>query len=146
MAHNTIHCATNAQRTAKKTGTTVLKDIHDSGAVLSPVSTLDRIQQRTEQVVDALDKKLTDSLWAVASNRDSKHKETRQATQVKSEDLINKVQDEIVQLVEDKQCPVQNPHYHTTRKAVYRLEAQSNVGHDTAMNHCAEKESVHPEK
>ena len=45
-------------------------------------SAQDRIQQRTEQVVDALDKKLTDSLWAVTRNCD---KETRQATQVKTD-------------------------------------------------------------
>ena len=32
----------------------------------------------SEQNVDALDKKLTDSLWAVASNRDREHKETHQ--------------------------------------------------------------------
>ena len=55
-----------------------------------------------------VDKKLTDSLWAVASNRDREHKETRQATWVKSEELIDEAQNEIVQLVEDEQCPVQN--------------------------------------
>ena len=57
------------------------------------------------------DKKLTDSLWAVACNRDREHKETRltlEATQIKSEELIDKVQNEIVQLVEDEECPVQN--------------------------------------
>ena len=55
-------------------------------------SAQDRIQQRTERIVDVLDKKLTDSLWAVASNRDRKHKETRQTgvTRVKSEELIDK--------------------------------------------------------
>ena len=60
----------------------------------------------SEQNDDTLDTKLTDSLWAVASNRDREHKETRltlvtrQATQVKSEELIDQVQTEIVQLVE----------------------------------------------
>ena len=57
----------------------------------------------SKQNVDELDKKLTDSTWAVASNRDREHKETRlilvtrQATQVKrfkSEKFIDQVQNE----------------------------------------------------
>ena len=63
----------------------------------------------SEQNVDALDKKLTDSLWAVASNRDREHQETRQATQVKSAELIDKAQNEIAQLMEEEQYPGQNP-------------------------------------
>ena len=47
----------------------------------------------TEENDDTLDKKLTDSSWAVANNGDREHKETRltlEATQIKSEELINK--------------------------------------------------------
>ena len=58
--------------------------------------------------VDTMDKKLTDSLWAVAKET-LLTLVTRQATQVKSEELIIKVQNELVHLVEDEQRPVQNP-------------------------------------
>ena len=48
MAHNTIHGATDVHN--QKTGTTVFGNVR-GGAVLSPVSTEDWIQQRTEQIV-----------------------------------------------------------------------------------------------
>ena len=87
-AHNSIHSATNVHNS--KADTTVFSNIHGSGTVLSPVQlSQDPALNRT----DTLDKKLTDSLWAVASNGDRKQKETRltlEATQIKSEELINK--------------------------------------------------------
>ena len=49
VAHNTIHGTTNVHN--QKTGTTVFNNEHGGGAVLSPVSSQDRIQQRTEQIV-----------------------------------------------------------------------------------------------
>ena len=64
VAHNTIHCATNVRNQKA-----VFGNIHGSGAVLSPVQL--KTGSSSEQNVDALDKKLTDSLWAVASNRDT---------------------------------------------------------------------------
>ena len=76
-------------------------------AALSPVQL--KTGSSSEQNVDALDKKLTDSLWAVACNRDREHKEARQAAQVKSGELLDKAENEIAQLVEDEQCPVRNP-------------------------------------
>ena len=74
-------------------------------AELSPVQLKTGSSSEQKQIVDALDNKLTDSLWAVTRNRDS---ETRQATQVNSEELIDTVQNEIVQLFQDEQCPAQN--------------------------------------
>ena len=47
-------------------------NVHGGGALLSPSSA--KIQQ--QQNDDTLDKKLTDCLWAVASNRDREHKDT----------------------------------------------------------------------
>ena len=79
--------------TTHKTATTVFNNVHESGAVLSPVQL--KTGSSSEQNVDVLDKKLTDSLWAVPSSRDRGHKETRltlEATQIKSEELINNVQ------------------------------------------------------
>ena len=99
-AHNTISCATNAH--SPKYMHHRLYNMHGGGAVLSPVSIQDTIQQRTEQVVDALDNKLTVSLCAVACHSERKHKETRQATLVQSKELIDKVQNEMVQLMEDE--------------------------------------------
>ena len=93
--------------TTKKTDTTVFENIHGSGAALSPVQL--KTGSSSEQNVDAVDKKLTDSLWAVASNRDREHQETRQATQVMSAELIDKAQNEIAQLMEEEQYPGQNP-------------------------------------
>ena len=50
----------------------------------------DRLQQRTvEPVVDAMDKELTDMLYAVSSNRN--HEEISQTAQVKNEWLIDRV-------------------------------------------------------
>ena len=133
-------------------------------------SAQDRIQQRTEHIVDALDKKLTDSLWAVTRNRDKETRQTR-VTRVKSEKLIDKVQNEIVQLVEDGTVPSSEPAWHVVNTAEVeqpdsihragrsqsdRQEVQRWIGHEPATNHCetvpnhhedcAEKESVHPQK
>ena len=94
MAHNTIHSATNVHN--QKTDTTVVNNIHGSGAVLCPVQ-FSQNPPANKENVDTMDKKLTDILWAVASNRDGEHKETRltlvtrQATQVKSDEPINEV-------------------------------------------------------
>ena len=69
----------------------------------------------SEQNVDTMDKKLTDNLWAVASNRDRENEEawstlvTRQATQVKSEELIDEVLNHLFYLVEDEQRPSSEP-------------------------------------
>ena len=58
-----------------------------------------------------MDKQLTDSLWAVASNRDREHKAPGHSGQERG--MINKVQNEPVHLVEDEQRPVQNPRINT---------------------------------
>ena len=126
--------------------------------VLSPVQL--QTGSSREQNKSSMDKKLTDSLWAVTRNRD---KETRQATQVKERGVDR-------QLVEDEQCPVQNPRDTSSTQYVLnrptpstrkeksnnRQEVQRWIGHEPATNHgetvpnyhedCAEKESVHPEK
>ena len=107
VAHNTIHSATNVHN--QMTDTTVLNNLHGSGAVLSPVSS-DRIQQRTEQVVQCRQ--------GVHGQFVGSRKQQRQRTQgntpgrrtrLKCEEFIDKVQNEIVHLVEVEQCPAQNP-------------------------------------
>ena len=102
VAHNTIRNATNAED--QKTETTVCNNVHGSGAQPGSSSELNKLSNA--------DKKLTDSLWTVTRNSDREHKETRLAlgtTQIKSEEFIYKIQNEIVQIVENEQCPVQNP-------------------------------------
>ena len=97
------------KRATKKTGTTVLNNVRDSGAVLSPVSSAS-IQQRTERrrVGQEVDGQL-------AGSRKQQRQRTQgntpgRRTRFKSEEFIDKVENEIAHLVEDEQCPAQNPH------------------------------------
>ena len=140
-SHNTIHSATNAHN--QKTDTTVAEPCLVQSS--QPGSS-------SEQDVDELGKKLTDSLWAVASNSDREHKETRQAggpdSRVRSSST--KSRNEIVHLVEDEQCPAQSPRNTSStqwrwksptpltrrEKSIYRQEVQRWIGHEPATNHC----------
>ena len=101
---NTIHSATNVHN--QKTDTTVFNDVHGSGAC--SVQSAQPGSSNEQNKLSNADKKLTDRFWAVASNSDGEHKETRQAGGPDSR-AIDKVQNEIVQLVEDEQCQAQNP-------------------------------------
>ena len=158
--------------TTKKLASLSFNNVHGSGAVLSPVQL--KTGSSSEQNISSMrwtrsvTGQFVGSLWAVTRNRD---KETRQATQVKSEELNDKVQNEIVQLVDDEQCPAQNPrdtssthcrggtarhHSRDREKSIHRREVHRWIGRETATNHCetvpshhedcAEKEFVPPEK
>ena len=105
--------ATNVHN--QKTDTTVFTNVHGSGAVLSPASSA-RVQQRTEQVVQR--RQEVDGQFV------GSRKQQRQRTQgntpglrtrFKSEEFIDKIQNEIVHLVEDEQCPAQNPRNTSTQ-------------------------------
>ena len=85
MAHNTIHGATNVHSQEDRHHCFQQHTWKRSRAQSSSAQP----ESSSEQYVGTMDKKLTDSLWAVACNRDREHKETRltlvtrQATQVK---------------------------------------------------------------
>ena len=91
------------------------------------------------------DKKLTDSLWAVASNRDREHKETGltlEATQIKSEELFDKVQNEssyISWKTISARTRVTHLSHNRGGKARHhsrnRQEVQRWIGHEPATDH-----------
>ena len=90
-AHKTIHSVTNVRN--QKTGTTVFNNVHGCGAVLSPVSTQDRIQQRTEQIVQRRPE--------VDGQFVGSRKQPRQRTQGHTPDLSDQSQERRV----DRQSP-----------------------------------------
>ena len=72
VAHDKIHSATNVHN--PKTDTTVFNNIQPIKRAQSSSAQPGSSSGPND---DTMDKKLTDSLWAVASNRDREHKETR---------------------------------------------------------------------
>ena len=93
--------------TTKRHSPLFYNNVNGSGAVLSPVSTRDRIHQRTEQIVQR--RQEVDGQFVGSRKQPRQRHANTFVTRVKSEELIDKVQNEIVQLVEDEQCPAQNP-------------------------------------
>ena len=169
VAHNTIHvsqtCTTERQTPLSLTTYMVAEPCSVQSA--QPGSS-------SEQNVDELDKKLTDSLWAVASNRDREHKETRQAggpgSRARSSSTKSRMRSYSSWKTNSAQLRTRvthqqhsgdetaqhHPRAGRSQSVDGRQEMQRWIGHEPATNHfetvpnhhedCAEKEFVHPEK